>query len=221
MAKNKRQTYTPLPTGRPSLYRPVRRLSHDADTYYFAYGSNLNINQMLRRCVDAEFVAPLRLPGFRLVFRGVADIVPADSPDQCVEGAVYKISEADEFELDVYEGFRRNAPHAGLYRKEAFAARLDGEIIEIMYYTMNRGHITAPSSHYFETILQGFRDWELDTGSLYAAQEEAVAEDLKYIPQLQSIREVSMDAFWWEEESEDELIRRFEAWERNYQRSRR
>ena len=32
-----------------------------ADKYYFAYGSNINLNQMERRCPDATVVEPVVL----------------------------------------------------------------------------------------------------------------------------------------------------------------
>ena len=38
-------------------------------TLYFAYGSNLNLDQMARRCPDAEPVGRVRLDGYRLAFR--------------------------------------------------------------------------------------------------------------------------------------------------------
>ena len=36
---------------------------------YFAYGSNMNLNQMAFRCPDAEVVDTVRLEGYRLTFR--------------------------------------------------------------------------------------------------------------------------------------------------------
>ena len=36
---------------------------------YFAYGSNMNLNQMAFRCPDAEVVESVRLEGYRLAFR--------------------------------------------------------------------------------------------------------------------------------------------------------
>ena len=35
---------------------------------YFAYGSNMNLNQMAFRCPDAEVVDTVRLEGYRLAF---------------------------------------------------------------------------------------------------------------------------------------------------------
>ena len=52
---------------------------------YFAYGSNMNLNQMAFRCPDAEVVESVRLEGYRLAFRtngggnGVATILPEEA----------------------------------------------------------------------------------------------------------------------------------------------
>ena len=51
---------------------------------YFAYGSNMNLNQMEFRCPDAEAVDTVRLEGYRLTFRmnggrrGVAAVLPEE-----------------------------------------------------------------------------------------------------------------------------------------------
>ena len=49
---------------------------------YFAYGSNMDLNQMAFRCPDAQALETVRLEGYRLAFRsnggnrGVATILP-------------------------------------------------------------------------------------------------------------------------------------------------
>ena len=50
---------------------------------YVAYGSNINIGQMQRRCPDAEVIGKSVLEGYRLLFRGdegnaVATVEPQD-----------------------------------------------------------------------------------------------------------------------------------------------
>jgi gamma-glutamylcyclotransferase (GGCT)/AIG2-like uncharacterized protein YtfP len=143
-------------------YVPVK-LSTKPETYYFAYGSNLHVPQMERRCPDAIPVASCKLPRWRLVFRGVADIERGKKSD-AVSGAIYKISERDERALDSYESF----PH--LYRKEYFDAKLDdGTIISVMFYKMNANDYGQPSKGYFDTIADGFIHWGLNTRRLETA----------------------------------------------------
>ena len=40
------------------------------DRFYIAYGSNLNLGQMARRCPTAEAVKATYLHNYRLMFRG-------------------------------------------------------------------------------------------------------------------------------------------------------
>ncbi len=45
---------------------------------YFAYGSNINLDQMEYRCPDAKVVGPVMLDNYELLFRGCATIAPKD-----------------------------------------------------------------------------------------------------------------------------------------------
>lgn len=40
------------------------------ETLYFAYGSNINLEQMEHRCPDALLVGPVTLQNYELQFRG-------------------------------------------------------------------------------------------------------------------------------------------------------
>ena len=73
---------------------------------YFAYGSNLNIFQMKRRCKDSKFLKKIKLKNFRLTFRSkyrAADIEP--KKNSIVPGALFEISKSDEKRLDLYEDY--------------------------------------------------------------------------------------------------------------------
>ena len=43
------------------------------DTLYFAYGSNINLDQMAFRCPDATVIGPVTLENYELLFRGNGD----------------------------------------------------------------------------------------------------------------------------------------------------
>ena len=76
---------------------------------YFAYGSNLNHEQMHERCKDSKYLENFFLEGYNLFFcainsnHGVANIIK--KPASIVPGGVWEISTSDEKELDYYEGF--------------------------------------------------------------------------------------------------------------------
>lgn len=132
---------------------------------YCAYGSNLNLEQMQHRCPDAHVFAHGRIPGYRLMFRGVASIEPTATPTVGVPVLLWSISERDERALDVYEGYPR------LYRKEFIDVEIEnGDTVPAMVYVMNnvRGE-GRPSAHYYEVIKQGYHDAGFDARYLARA----------------------------------------------------
>ena len=68
---------------------------------YFAYGSNLDLLQMKRRCPSSKLISKGSLSGYRLTFNrfssgwggGVADVIQAQ--DSKVWGLVFEISDTD------------------------------------------------------------------------------------------------------------------------------
>ena len=125
---------------------------------YFAYGSNLNHERMQRRCRDCEYIKNFFLEGYKLSFcavsrsYGVANIIKKSGSK--VPGGIWKISESDEKELDIYEGY------PALYTKDYF--NLNGE--KIMFYIMKRKYsFKPPLRSYVDTIRQGYLHCNLDT----------------------------------------------------------
>jgi gamma-glutamylcyclotransferase (GGCT)/AIG2-like uncharacterized protein YtfP len=129
---------------------------------YFAYGSNLHMDQMAARCPGSEPLCKLVLPDWRLVFRGVADVEPCHRDR--VEGCLYVITPECEAELDHYEGWPR------MYRKEYFLIKHKGEPESVMFYRMNQDTTVAPPyAGYFEVVQTGFEHWGLDQKKLIQA----------------------------------------------------
>lgn len=95
-------------------------------TLYFAYGSNLNLDQMARRCPDAEPVGRVRLDGYRLAFRRTGGGYLTILPDKGnhVDGLLWKVSAQDEQALNHYEGFPLFMPGArSMCKAKAWAIR--------------------------------------------------------------------------------------------------
>ena len=88
---------------------------------YFAYGSNMDKDQMAHRCLDSIFAGIAMLEGYRFIInsRSVATVV--QDPPSVVYGALWNLSPADEARLDVYEGVAD-----GLYSKEYITIRPSG-----------------------------------------------------------------------------------------------
>ena len=127
--------------------------------FYVAYGSNLNKTQMSMRCPDAKPIVSMLLPDYRLVFRGVADIIPAKGWK--VPVVLWEITESCEKALDRYEGF------PNLYRKEYFDNTKTGDVY--MAYVMNGHGLAMPPMGYLNAIRQGYDDFGLDETYIDAA----------------------------------------------------
>ena len=125
---------------------------------YFAYGSNLNHKQMHIRCKDSRYIKSAFLEGYKLSFcaaskdYGVANIVKKKGSK--VPGGIWEISESDEKELNVCEGYPT------LYTKDFF--NLNGE--RVMFYIMKRRYsFKPPRRSYVDKINQLYVNCNLDT----------------------------------------------------------
>ena len=121
---------------------------------YFAYGSNLNLFQMKRRCKDSVFLRKYELKGYKLNFRSkyrAADI--EKSKNSIVPGALFEISKSDEKKLDVYEDFPI------LYKKLYFTYYNKTVMTYIM---VNKTEFRFPTERYLNVVKQGYKDCKLD-----------------------------------------------------------
>ncbi|SFH23208.1 Uncharacterized conserved protein YtfP, gamma-glutamylcyclotransferase (GGCT)/AIG2-like family [Desulfotomaculum arcticum] len=140
---------------------------------YFAYGSNLHLSQMKRRCPSAKPLEAVKCHDYRLTFKGnkrgngVADIEPAQG--EAVAGALYRITIKDLEALDRYEGYPR------LYNRYIVeVVNAYGEKKAAFVYRMGPQYVEAPPwEEYYETILSGFQNWGLDVAPLQAARMAA------------------------------------------------
>ena len=138
---------------------------------YLAYGSNLNISQMAYRCPGAKPWGATVLADWKLTFWGgrghaVATIIPCEG--SFVPVALWSITSRDEKALDVYEGWPR------LYRKEYLRLKWGGRYVKAMVYIMNHGAVNSPDEGYFSTILEGYRNFDINPESLFKALRESL-----------------------------------------------
>ena len=128
---------------------------------YFAYGSNLNIFQMKRRCKDSKFLKKIKLKDFRLTFRSkyrAADIEP--KKNSIVPGALFEISKSDEKKLDLYEDYPL------LYTKYYFTYYRK----KVMTYTMvKKTKFAYPTERYLNVVKRGYKDCKLEKKYLLKA----------------------------------------------------
>lgn len=142
-------------------------------TLYFAYGSNLWLAQMKKRCPDSVLVGMAILPSYRWIIniRGYANVLPAD-PETSVYGLVYTLSPSDEERLDIYEGVS-----VGGYNKvmldvhliagtEAAAngwskGLMDGREARCLVYIDPLSQLGPPKHEYIGRINRGLEDAKL------------------------------------------------------------
>jgi len=133
---------------------------------YFAYGSNLNMVQMKKRCPDSIPISKVKLKGYKLVFNRVADII--ESAGDIVEGAVYEVSVRDLKNLDIYEGYPRLYERINIETIDAA-----GNVFKAFVYVMVNKGIGESSEIYYNTIAQGFEDWGISKETLRKAKSES------------------------------------------------
>lgn len=131
---------------------------------YIAYGSNLNLEQMARRCPTAKVVGKGEIKDYELLFRGrresaVATVEPKAGAS--VPVLIWDIGPEDEYHLDRYEDYPR------LYGKENLMVQTEEGSESIMAYTMTEGYpIGVPSTHYLDTIATGYLEAGFDMNVL-------------------------------------------------------
>jgi gamma-glutamylcyclotransferase (GGCT)/AIG2-like uncharacterized protein YtfP len=128
---------------------------------YFAYGSNLNLFQMKRRCKDSAFLKKYELKGYKLNFRSkyrAADI--EKSKNSIVPGALFEISKSDEKKLDVYEDYPI------LYKKLYF--KYYNKTV-MTYIMVNKTEFRYPTHRYLNVVKQGYKDCKLNFNYLTKA----------------------------------------------------
>jgi len=135
---------------------------------YLAYGANTNTANMSVRCPDARYVGNITLRGYRLVFRGVADLSKAKG--EKVTCAMWLISPKDELALDGFEGF------PNLYIKHYVTVRLRGKSHSVMFYAMRTRRYEAPPSERYEaTLREGYTQCGMSTKQIDRAISHAKA----------------------------------------------
>lgn len=132
---------------------------------YAAYGSNMCIKQMAYRLHDPIPVGTGIIEGWKLVFRGHADIVRDAS--SCVPTVVWEIPDDDIDMLDTYEEYPT-------FREVKLVDVVldDGRAIWPFTYVENQRYSNVfhePDEQYLKTMLRGYEEHHIDTSYLYKA----------------------------------------------------
>ncbi len=132
---------------------------------YFAYGSNLHLRQMKKRCPGSLFIRRAYLENYRFIYDGysntregaVASIIK--SPGDIVYGGLFEITENDLQKLDRYEGYPWN------YLRDYFdiADEKKSRYNAVAYFREGK-RPGIPSEYYKQTVVQGAEDCGLPEG---------------------------------------------------------
>lgn len=133
---------------------------------YFAYGANTNKRSMALRCPQAKPLEAVKLEGWRLHFRGVADIMEREG--SVVHGALWRITPECEAALDRFEGFPNT------YIKQYGQIRVNGRSEVVMMYVMRQARaLCPPHESYRQCLLEGYREFGIDTDQIHYAVRRA------------------------------------------------
>ena len=125
---------------------------------YFAYGSNLNLEDMKVRCPTARLLGAGRAERHELMFRG-------HTPGASFLIAAFEVYEEDIRALDDYEDVQDN-----IYRTETMTFSIEGHgEVEGFWYVMNGGEKLPPTQRYWDTVVQGYKDFHFDVKLLEEA----------------------------------------------------
>lgn len=123
--------------------------------YYLAYGSNLNIKQMQKRCPHAKKVGSAMLDDYELSFKYFLTVEKKEGASTPI--GIWLITPEDERALDMYEGYPTH------YRKEYIEIEVDGKIEQGLIYIMNNiREVQPPNGIYMQTCSTGYKEFGFD-----------------------------------------------------------
>jgi gamma-glutamylcyclotransferase (GGCT)/AIG2-like uncharacterized protein YtfP len=122
---------------------------------YFAYGSNMSVALMRRRCRGAELVGAARLDGWRYIVTrdGYGSIVPAAG--STVHGVLWRITPRDLAALNAFESI-----DSGLYVRRVLAVRCRARRTPALTYVSPNRVAGRPRPGYQALIVAAARAWK-------------------------------------------------------------
>ncbi len=132
---------------------------------YFAYGSNMDVEAMVRRCPRSKPIGLARLERHRLAIMREGWLTVVRASRTAVHGVLWDLALADVPALDRYEGLPR-----GLYAKvvqPVIAA--GGPKWAVVYFGANAGP-GVPNPDYIADVIAAARAWNLPAEAVAALE---------------------------------------------------
>jgi len=132
-------------------------LRNNTNTFYFAYGSNMNIEQMNFRCPNSRTLGKISILGYQFIInsRGVATIIPRNY--STVNGVLWSINLKNELNLDYYEGIKKKI----YFKKYFYIPFLNQKILILVYIAFNQ-IIGIPKKGYLEKVIDGAKSFKAE-----------------------------------------------------------
>jgi Gamma-glutamyl cyclotransferase, AIG2-like len=132
---------------------------------YFAYGSNMSVQAMARRCPRSKPIGVARLERHRLAVMREGWLTAARDPRSAVHGVLWDLALSDVPALDRYEGLAQK-----LYGKIAQpVVALGGAKRALVYFGANSGP-GIPRAGYIADIVAAARAWPLPAQGIVALE---------------------------------------------------
>jgi len=130
-------------------------------TYYLAYGSNLQEQNLKVYCPSAKFLGVTILYDYALYFKGSCNnysyLTIEKQPGSYVPVAIYEISENEINILDKYENY------PNLYQKKLLDIELYKKSLRVMTYIIRPEYeYHLPSIDYLTPCIKGYQDLSFD-----------------------------------------------------------
>jgi hypothetical protein len=135
---------------------------------YFAYGSNMNVEAMARRCPRSKALGLARLERHRLAVMREGWLTAVRNPSSAVHGVLWDLALSDIAALDRHESLSQ-----GLYVKLTQAVIAErGPKRAIVYFGANAGPgVLRPA--YIAEVLVAARSWPLPAEGVGALERLA------------------------------------------------
>ncbi len=129
--------------------------SSSMKTFYFAYGSNMNQEQMAQRCPGSELGPLVRLTGWRYFINGRGYAGVEESPTDHALGCLWSLDDEHVVALDRYEGVKGN-----YYSKETLEVEQleDGSKVSALVYLSVDREYGIPTAPYQGIVVSGARE---------------------------------------------------------------
>jgi len=137
---------------------------------YFAYGSNMDVEAMARRCPRAKPLGPARLARHQLAIMREGWLTAARDPRGDVHGVLWDVAFADMRALDQYEQLA-----SGLYAKALQPVIGErGARQALIYFGANAGPGVA-AADYIVGVLTAARHWRQPAATIARLEAFAAA----------------------------------------------